>query len=182
VFISTSYHSLLTLTTRIRCSLSLTEIEFPAYTADEIFDILKERVEFALRPGTITLSLIKLIALAAGGDARLAIEILAKAGKIADSRNSDKIDIREIEEAISQINRFESLYPIHKLNDHQKAIMKVLGQYKRMNSGDLYRAYSKLVSKPVVDRAYRKYMEKMMNQGLIKSDGKGRWRYYEIKL
>lgn len=94
----------------------------------------------------------------------------------------DGIDIREIEVAISEINRFESLYPIQKLNEHQKTIMKVLGQYKRMNTGDLYRAYSKLVSKPVVDRAYRKYMVKMMNQGLIKSDGKGRWRYYELIL
>lgn len=180
VLISTSYHSLLTLTTRIRRSLSLTEIEFPAYKADEIFDILKERTEYAFRPNTISLSLIKLIALAAGGDARVGIEILVKAGKIADSKNLDKIDIHEIEEAISEINRFESLYPIHKLNEHQKTIMKILGQYKRMNSGVLYREYSKRVSQPVVDRAYRKYMKRFVELDLLKSEGKGRWRNYEL--
>jgi cell division control protein 6 len=179
VLVSTAYHSLLTLTTRIRRSLSLTEIEFPAYTADEIFDILKERVEYGFRPNTITRSLIKLIALAAGGDARVAIEILAKAGKIADSKALEKVDTIEVEEAISQINRFESLYPVQKLNEHQKAIMKILSQYKRMNSGDLYRAYTRVIPNPVVDRAYRKYMKKMVKMSLVKDEGKGRWKIYE---
>lgn len=38
--------------------------------------------------------------------------------------------------------------------------MKVLTRRKKMNSGELFQEYTKLVSKPVVDRAYRKYMKK----------------------
>jgi len=182
VLVSTAYHSLLTLTTRIRRSLSLTEIEFPAYTADELVDILKERVEYAFRPETISRSLVRLIALAAGGDARVAIEILAKAGKLADSRALNQVDTREVEEAISQINRFESLYPVLKLNEHQKTIMKILSQFKRMNSGDLYRAYTRLTPNPVVDRAYGKYMQKLIKLNLVSYEGKGRWKTYEILM
>jgi hypothetical protein len=33
---------------------------------------------------------------------------------------------------------------------------------------------------PVVDRAYRNYMRRMVGLGLIKSEGKGRWKSYEI--
>ena len=49
-----------------------------------------------------------------------------------------------------------------------------------MPSGLLYKKYCKLVSKPVVDRAYRNYMKKMVELGLVKADGFGRWKIYEV--
>jgi hypothetical protein len=51
-----------------------------------------------------------------------------------------------------------------------------------MDSGTLYREYCKLVSKPVVDRAYRNYMKKMVDLGLVNVKGKGRWKIYEIVI
>ena len=180
VLVSTSYHSLLYLTTRIRRSLSLSEIEFPAYNAEEILDILKERAEFALRPNTIENNMLKLMALASAGDARVGIEILRKASKKADARLAEKIGYPEVDGAISEINRLDHLQPVQKLNDHQKAIIRILGRCGRMGSGQLYREYSNIVSAPVVDRAYRNYMRNMINLGIVKSVGKGRWRAYEI--
>lgn len=38
----------------------------------------------------------------------------------------------------------------------------------------------KLVEKPVVGRAYRNYMKKMVKLGLAKTEGFGIWRSYEI--
>ena len=52
----------------------------------------------------------------------------------------------------------------------------------RAASGVLYKEYCKLVSKPVVPRAYRNYMKKMVNLGLVKTKGKGRWKTYQIVL
>lgn len=49
-----------------------------------------------------------------------------------------------------------------------------------MNSGELFQEYTKLVSRPVVDRAYRKYMKKMLRLGIVKSEGIGRRRGYEL--
>jgi len=51
-----------------------------------------------------------------------------------------------------------------------------------MPSGTLYKEYCKLVSKPVMARAYGNYMKKMVNLGLVITKGKGRWRTYEIIL
>lgn len=182
ILISTSYHSLLYLTTRIRRSLSLSEIEFPAYSAEEIFDIPRERAEYALRPDTIEGSMIKLIALASAGDARVGIEILRKASKKADARYLDKIGTREVDEAISEISRLDLLQPVEKLNEHQKAILKIVEKHREIGSGQLYKEYTKQVSTPVVDRAYRKYMEKLVTLGLVIADGKGRWKNYRISM
>jgi len=49
-----------------------------------------------------------------------------------------------------------------------------------MPSGMLCKEYCKLVSKPVVTRAYRNYMKKMVDLGLVEVDGSGRWKRYEI--
>jgi hypothetical protein len=51
-----------------------------------------------------------------------------------------------------------------------------------MSSGMLYNEYRTLMKSPVVDRAYRKYMEKMVELGLVKAVGKGRWRKFELSV
>ncbi|MCW4004573.1 MAG: hypothetical protein NWE95_11750 [Candidatus Bathyarchaeota archaeon] len=72
-------------------------------------------------------------------------------------------------------------YPtIDKLNEHQKVIYEILEKNRRMPACSLYGEYRPLTRAPVVDRAYRNYMQKMVKLGLIKSDGKGRWKSYEI--
>ena len=180
VLISTLYHSLVKLAKRIRSSLALTEIEFPTYKEDELFDILKDRIEFAFRPGAINYGFVKMAASAAQGDARIALEIVRKAGKKAEVRYLNEVGIRELEEAVSETNRLKILYPIDKLNEHQKIIYEILEKNRKMSSGCLYKEYKICVSNPVVDRAYRKYMERMVELGLVKVDGKGRWKRYEI--
>ena len=46
----------------------------------------------------------------------------------------------------------------------------------------LYKEYCKLVSKPVVARAYRNYMKKMVYLGLVEVEGSGRWKKYQIAV
>ncbi|RLG01863.1 MAG: hypothetical protein DRN49_00385 [Thaumarchaeota archaeon] len=69
-----------------------------------------------------------------------------------------------------------------KLNEHQRIIYEILEKKMKMPSGTLYKEYCKLVSKPVMARAYGNYMKKMVNLGLVITKGKGRWRTYEIIL
>jgi len=49
-----------------------------------------------------------------------------------------------------------------------------------MPSGELYKEYCKLAKNPVVDRAYTNYMKRMVELGLVKVEGFGRWKSYEI--
>jgi hypothetical protein len=51
---------------------------------------------------------------------------------------------------------------------------------KGLSNSVLEKLESKLASKPVVDRSYRDYMRGMVNFGLVKMEGKGRWKIYEI--
>lgn len=88
--------------------------------------------------------------------------------------------IHEIKDAITEANKFRTIYPIDKLNEHQKVIYEILGRNRKMTSGSLYGEYRTLAQSPVVDRAYRNYMQRMVNLGLIKAEGKGRWKSYEI--
>jgi cell division control protein 6 len=180
ILISTRYHALANLTTRIRSSLALIEIEFPPYKTDELYDIIRERVEYAFRPGSLKNEFIKIVSLAAQGDARTGLEIVRKAGKKAEVRYLNEVTMREIEEAINETNKFKTIYPVDKLNEHQKAIYDILEKRRKLSSRLLYGEYCTMVKSPVVDRAYRNYMKRMVNLDLIKAEGKGRWKSYEI--
>lgn len=180
ILISTFYHALMNLANRIRNSLALTEIEFPTYSADELYDIIKDRIQFAFRPGSLKNEFIKIASLAAQGDARTGLEIVRKAGKKAEIRYLNDVTMRELEEAITEANKLKMSYPIDKLNEHQKAIYDILEKKRKMSSGMLYKEYCTLTKNPVVDRAYRNFMRRMVNLGLIRDEGKGRWKTYEI--
>ena len=166
---STHYHALIDLPSRIKSSLALTEIEFPAYKPDELFDILKDRIEYSFRPGTIKNNLIKIASIAAEGDARVALEILRRAGKKAEDKGLKEVTIEEIKQAIKEAKKTKAAFFLSKLNEHQKVIYEILGKRKKMASGMLYREYAKIVNKPVVDRAYRNYMKQMVELSLVKA-------------
>jgi orc1/cdc6 family replication initiation protein len=180
ILISTRCHVLAGLTSRIRSSLALTEIEFPLYKTDELYDIIRDRVEFAFRPGSLKNEFIKIASLAAQGDARTGLEIVRKAGKKAEVRYLNEVTMRELEEMVKEMNKLKRVYPLDKLNEHQKAIYDILEKKRKLSSGLLYNEYCITMKSPVVDRAYRNYMRRMVNLGLIKSEGKGRWKTYEI--
>jgi len=180
ILASTHYHALMHLPSRIKSSLILTEIEFPAYKPGELFDILKDRVQFSFKPNSIKDELIKIISVMAEGDARVGLEILRRSGKKAEDRNLKKVSIEEIKQSAKEAKKFKLSYSTAKLNEHQKIIYEILGKKKRMASGLLYKEYCKLAKNPVVDRAYRNYMKRMVELGLVKVEGKGRWKVYEL--
>jgi hypothetical protein len=74
------------------------------------------------------------------------------------------------------------IYPIDKLYEHQGTIYDILEKKRKLSSGLLYNEYCTLVKSPVVDRAYRNYMQRMVNLGLVRCEGKGRWKRYEIVM
>ena len=86
-------------------SLQKNIIRLREYTADQLETILSERVKEAFHVGTITDEEIKFIAdiAAKQGDARYALEILWRAGKIADAQGITRILPEHIREAKSEI-------------------------------------------------------------------------------
>ncbi|MEM3061664.1 MAG: AAA family ATPase [Candidatus Bathyarchaeia archaeon] len=182
ILASTCYHALIDLPSRIKSSLALTEIEFPAYTHEELFDILKDRINFSFKPGSIKDELIRIASVAAEGDARVGLEILRRAGKKAEDKGLKQVTIEEIKQAIKEARKTKFSFLTSKLNEHQKVILEILGKRKVIPSGLLYKEYCKFVNKPVVDRAYRNYMNEMVKLGLVKSEGEGQWKKYILTL
>jgi orc1/cdc6 family replication initiation protein len=179
ILISTRCHVLSSLTPRIRSRLALTEVAFPEYSDAQLYNITKDRIDYAIRPGALKDDLLRITSMAAHGDARAALEMVRKAGKKAEVKGLTEISIKEIRDAITDTSRFMALHPLNRLNQHQKVLYEILEKKRRLPSGALYSEYTAMTPNAVVDRAYRKYMNKMVNLGLVKTEGKGRWKMYE---
>jgi len=182
ILASTHYHTLVTLPSRIKSSLSLTEVEFPQYSVEELVSILKDRIEYSLRPGVLASKLLRIIATAARGDARVGLETIRRAAIRAEERNGRKIALLDVKAASTEANKLRLEYFLSKLNDHQRIIYDILTKEGRLDSGSVYRSYFGRVQNPVVDRAYRKYMRRMVELGLVKERGLGRWKSFEVSV
>lgn len=182
VLISNRYHAFMHLDSRIKSSLALTEINFPEYSKDEIRDIIKDRLQFALRPDAIKDNLLGIMSIVADGDARIALQILLRSGKKTEDKGLKEITVEEIKQAAREARKFRKSYLLRKLNDHQRVIYEILEKKTKLASGELFREYRSTVSAPVVDRAYRNYMKRMVELGLVKVEGTGRWKKYEALI
>ena len=180
ILASTHYHALMHLPSRIKSSLALTEIEFPKYRKDELFYILKDRVQFSFKPGTIKTELIRIASVMADGDARVGLEILRRAGRKAENRGKGEVTLDEIKEAAKEARKLQKSPLLSRLNEHERTIYELLQRKGKLYSGELYRDYCRSFPKPVVDRAYRKFLERMVQLGLVAKQGEGRWRVYNI--
>ena len=182
ILASTHYHTLMHLQSRIKSSLALSEIEFPKYSHNELFDILKDRVEFSFKPCTLRTELIRLASVMAGGDARSGLEILRRAGRKAENRGKDQVTIDEIRDAAKEAKKFGKSPILSRLNEHERIIYWILERRKKVSSGELYSEYCRTISSPVADRSYRNYMRNMLELGLVKVKGSRRWKIYEIVI
>lgn len=167
---------------RIKSSLLLNEIEFKPYSKDEILSILKARTIYAIRPDSIDFNLLSLIAKMCNGDARIGLQTLKNAAKEAESKDANKITFEDIKFALKCSRKYKLSYLIGKLNEDQRAVYEILKRNPAMPSGELYRTYCKHVSSPVTDRGYRNNLERMIEIGLVKVEGTGRWKVCELAI
>jgi Cdc6-like AAA superfamily ATPase len=162
--------------------LALTEVNLPKYTADELHDITIDRAQFTVRPNTVKDELLRIVSMTADGDARVALQILLRAGKKAEDKGLKQLTMEEIRQAGKEARKLKKSYLLRKLNEHQMVIYGVLEKKTKLPSGELYKEYRSLVTSPVVDRAYRNYMKRMVELGLVNVEGYGRWKSYSIVL
>lgn len=182
ILISNSSHVLMNLDSRIKSSLALTEIHFPPYTKNEILDVIKDRVQFAFKPKAISEEMLGIVATLANGDARIALQIILRAGKKAEDKGLKQITIEGVKQAAREARKFRKSYLLKKLNDDQKVIYETLEKKTKLASGELFKEYCSIVPKPVGGRAYRNYMKRIVELGLAKVEGKGRWKSYEVVI
>jgi cell division control protein 6 len=141
--------------------LAENEIKFTPYDAMQLNDILKARVSQAFYPGVVGEMVIPLCsALAAQehGDARKAIDLLCKAGEIAEDNGKEIVEEKDVREANSLLETDMSTEIIRTLPTQSKIVLysavllRSRGKDgKHVSTGDIYSVYRQLCNHIDVD-------------------------------
>jgi cell division control protein 6 len=155
---------------RIRSSLVQKQIVFKQYSPPELKDILKSRAKPAFYPESLTEEVIPLCAARAAknnGDARLAINLLWKAGKIAERENAERVSEEHVRKAFDEVGEGEQVE--ERLQGMEKEIYEFVKETGEVTSSEVYERF-----KDESERSIRSYMSRLISLGLIiREDIKG---------
>jgi cell division control protein 6 len=171
---------------RVRSSLNASQLQFEKYSPTQLKEILNERCAVAFFPETVEKDAIALAAAHAaklGGDARIAIDSLLQAGRLAESSNSSTVSVEHLKAVFSTVDKVSLEKRISFLNAKELEILKAIARFegKEITSGALYDSYSKSSASPLTLRRFRDIVTKLGDMHLLgitdsKIDGKGKTR------
>jgi len=169
-----SRNVLMSMDERTRSRLNARQIEFNPYTEDDLLFILKQRAEFALRPGSWDKRTLSKIARLAEGDARVAIHTLKNAGYLAENEGSSRIHEKHVNEGFSSARDIKKTYLLDKLTTHHRLLYDIVREKGSIHSGQLWKAYlercSSLGKQPIALRTFSEYMNKLIELDLVQWD------------
>ena len=184
ILISNNPYALKDIDMRIESSFSYSSVEYKPYSIEQLMSIIKDRIAHALYAGTFPHSFVRLVALNAKGDARIAISIVRNASLLAESKNRKKIDREDIIEAIKMSKSIKISQILSTLKLELYELYKIIEQNKEIKSKELYDKYIKKMEDKgigISERTYRNYLRKLVSLGLIEGEGENRWKVYRIK-
>ncbi|MDW7978699.1 MAG: orc1/cdc6 family replication initiation protein [Candidatus Caldarchaeum sp.] len=163
---------------RVLSSLSEEEIVFPPYTATEIADILLERVEQALRPGSVgeeVIGLCAALAAAEHGDARRAIDLLRVSAEVAEREGADRVGEHHVRKAQTLIERGRVKEVVSSLPLHSRLVLLAIYVASRKGldttSGTVYSMYREFCGsiglEPLTDRRVSTLVSELDMLGVI---------------
>lgn len=114
-----------------RSTLGLGIIEFPKYKADQIGDILEQRVEEAFQPGVVGDDVITLISditasPAVDGDVRVGLDLLYFSGNLAENLGASRVLPDHVRKVFSETNPTITMEDIISLDENCKLILLAL--------------------------------------------------------
>jgi len=128
---------------------------------DQIIEVLKEKINF-----NVSVELLQKIVERSDGNLTLALNTL-KSVEVGHGKSNDIAFLH-----------FENCSP--GIPEGHSMILQILKQQRRLPSGDIYRLYCERSEYPKSERSFRKYMEVLCKQGLVKPIGDKKGRSYEI--
>jgi cell division control protein 6 len=168
VFISNNPHVFANAEPRIKSSLNIEDIEFKAYSMEEMKDILQERGKIAFvsfEPAIVLLAANH--AVMNGGDVRVGLECLMKAGRIAEQESS-KVKVEHMKKILLSVKPAKPEILKERITEDEKMILEVVNEYRILNSGELYELYCKKAEAPVSERRFRDFVNHLADVGLVK--------------
>jgi cell division control protein 6 len=174
---------------RVKSSLSEEEIVFPPYNANEIRDILTERVALAFNEGVVSPSVIaKCSALAAQehGDARKALDLLRVAGEIAERLGNNIITEEHVDMAERKLDMDKTIEIIQNQPKQSQCVLVSIiklfkGGSKGVQTGDIYDVYvdtcKKNNLKPLTQRRISDLISELDMFGIVNAKVISKGRY-----
>ena len=152
-------------------------IMFEKYTAAELSDIVKERAELAIFPNAIEDDEITLIGDIASefGDARFAIELLEKAGMLAEEQGLERLTAEEVRAAKALTYSVVTESKIEELDRQRKIVLLAISRAIRdqayVTTGEVEKVYrlaaEEYNEKPRAHTQFWAYIQDIANEGLI---------------
>ncbi|MFB6256482.1 MAG: cell division control protein 6, partial [Haloplanus sp.] len=157
------------------------EVYFPVYDADEIVDILSERVDRGFHDGVIGASELDRVAelTAESGDLRVGIDLLRRAGLNAEMRASRTISVDDVEAAYDKSKYVHLSRCLRELTDSEQALVETIADHDGQQAGTVYEAFHD--STGLGYTRYTEIVNKLDQLGVIEADyagveGRGRSR------
>jgi len=174
MLISNIRDTLAMLDDRVRSSLSALTIEFNQYTPEQLKQILHERAKNAFFEDAIEKDVINLAAAQAAkcsGDARIAIESLLAAGRIAEKEGAKKLSVVHLKKAFERIKprALEKASP--HLDSCEKEILKIMCEHEKIFSGELYKAYCSRCKQAISERSFRDKINRLAELNILSVRG-----------
>ncbi|MFP8951973.1 ORC1-type DNA replication protein [Natrialbaceae archaeon A-arb3/5] len=169
------------LDSRVQSVFRPEDVYFPVYDQPEIVDILDERVARGFNDGVISRGTLEYVAdlTAEGGDLRVGIDLLRRAGLNAEMRASRTVEREDVEKAYEKSKYINLSRSISGLADTEQLLLEVIARNDGEQAGEVYEAF-----RDQSDLGYTRYSEivtKLENLGLIETEyaeieGRGRSR------
>jgi cell division control protein 6 len=158
------------------------EVYFGTYGEREIVDILDERVKRGFRDGAVGTRVLDAVAARtadSGGDLRVGIDLLRRAGLNAEMRGSTEVAVEDVEDAYEKAKHVHLSRHLRGLSESERAFVRTLAEHDGQRAGDVYEAFH-----DETGLGYTRYSEiinKLDQLGLIDAeyadvDGRGRSR------
>lgn len=181
---------------RVLSSLGEEEIVFPAYNAMELSDILRQRAQKAFNEHALDDGVIPLCAALAAkehGDARKALDLLRKAGELAERRNTQTVNSDHVYFAQADIEKDKMQEYCEALPLQSKTILLSIYHMQKYRgdqaiiTGDIYNAYSEISNMvPGLNKLTQRRVSELIREldlsGMVNARVKSNGRYGRTKF
>jgi cell division control protein 6 len=172
---------------RVRSSLAARSLEFRAYSPPELKAILAERAKLAFRPGAVApeaIAVAAAIAARSGGDARLALELLLRAGRHADEHGASQVGAAEVRAASEPFKARAAVELPAELGRGEELMLKVLKAMPGARKGGVeaalaYGEYSRESDES--ERGVRGHLALLERRGLVETWSERGQRFVKLK-
>ncbi|MFX1454186.1 MAG: Cdc6/Cdc18 family protein [Promethearchaeota archaeon] len=181
---------------RILSSLGDEYIVFPSYDANELKDILNKRAIIAFHEDILKEDVIPLCAALAAkehGDARKALQLLRKAGELAERAQSKSVTSKYVERAQDDLEKDCIMEYIKGMPLQAQLILTAIYLISKFNrdhiiiSGDIYEVHSEIKNlipgvRQLTKRRISDYINELTLAGIISAEVKSMGHYGRTKI